>query len=204
MPVRVEARDMWARRQRVLRSAVRRCRPVACWYIGLRDLVVATLVATDDEPRLVDCAALRCEWQAPSSMLCPGLLEIAHFGASSAVVHVAALEASALPATDEDIVEIDHEGARSSYSRAGIRAALATFRRARLPLVSLHGDVTARLALGHALGATHQSVAGSLTSDPLAAVTVAPDCEAKASALGSSLTVPIGLALALMTPRDAS
>ena len=197
----VEAHLVWRRRQTALAAAVRRGRPVGCWYLGRTELVVATLVATDDEPRLVDCAAVRCLWQPSVAAICPGLLEVAGAGAKHAQLHVAALDA--LPAAGAissagvaDEVEIEIETETLRFARGEIADAAALFRRADLALVSLRAAAAARAELSRVLGAAPCAGAErSLAGDPLAAISVAPECETKASALGASLAVPVGLAL---------
>lgn len=180
---------------------MRRGRPVGCWYLGRTELVVATLVATDDEPRLIDCAAVRCVWQVSTTAICPGLLEVAGAGAEHAVLHVAALDATPAagantPAAAADEVEVELEGATLRFARREIEGAVASFRRAALPLVSLRAAAVARAELVRVLGGEPRADAqGTLAGDPLAAISVTPDCEIKAAALGASLAVPVGLAL---------
>jgi hypothetical protein len=184
-------------RASALRRAVRRRRPIACWHLGREQLVVAALVATDDEPALLDCAAVRCAWQTPSAPICAGILELASRGAKNALIHVAAIDAPA-SADEPAELEVDCDGEVTAYSRDLIEEAAACFRRAQLPLASLRAEPWARSQLLRFLGGADRKgdAKSGLAADPLAAVTVVPECESRATALGPLLAVPIGLALA--------
>jgi hypothetical protein len=174
--------------------------PVAFWHFGRHHLVAATLCAGDDEPLLLACAAVRAEWLGTmrvSGGLCPGFLELSRRTVSDARLHAAALAAAA-DATDEDAVEIEESGSRFHVSRARIDDVVDLFLAARLPLVTLECETSARGHLVRYFGPPDGRRAGerSLADDPLAAVSVTPACEGAAAALGPLLAVPVGLALA--------
>lgn len=186
--------------RRSLQRAARRHAPVAFWHFGRDHLVVAELRAGEDEPLLLACAAVRAEWvgaMRAGEALSPGLLELHRRGVTGARLHVAAL------ATDDDsaagdAVEIEESGRRLRVSRARIDHVVELFAAARLPLVALDDEASARDHLGRFFGPTGRKRAGerTLADDPLAAVSVTPACEPAAAALGSLLAVPVGLALA--------
>jgi len=185
---------------RSLQRAARRRAPVAFWYFGRDHLVVAELRAGEDEPLLLACAAVRAEWvgaMRAGEALSPGLLELHRRGVTGARLHAAALAADDDSAA-EDAVEIEESGRRLRVSRARIDHVVELFVAARLPLVALAHETSARDHLDRFFGPTGGKRAGdrSLADDPLAAVSVTPACEPAAAALGSLLTVPVGLALA--------
>jgi hypothetical protein len=165
------------RRPRLLQRATRRRTPVAFWHFGTTHLVVATLRASDDEPLLLSCAAVRSQW----------------LGATG---HVAALAAVAYGAA-EDAIEVEEAGGPMCFSQAGIDHVVDLFRVARLSLVRLEGETSARSHLMRYFGPVDSKCTGerSLADDPLAAVSVTPTCESAAASLGALLAVPVGLAL---------
>jgi len=151
----------------------------------------------DDEPLLLACAGVRAQalaWSAPFS---PGLLEASRACAVRVRFHVAALDAVHLEPSDGDVVEIPTEGGTLRAARVAIDRAASGFRAAELRLLALTLAPAARDSLSRFLGqARSSSTEGrSLAGDPLAAVSVAPDCEAAAASLGELLAVPVGLAL---------
>ena len=181
----------------MLRRASRRREPVAFWHLGAETLVVAVLKRSDDEPLLLACAAVHAKalaWCAPFS---PGLLEASLACAAGRRLHVAALDTVHLAAGDGDVVEIASPAGAIRAARIVIDGAAANFRAAKLRLVTLTVEPVARAALARFLGESSDRAAGGrgLAGDPLAAVSVAPDCEAQAAALGGLLAVPVGLAL---------
>jgi hypothetical protein len=185
---------------RSLQRAARRRAPVAFWHFGRDHLVVAELRAGEDEPLLLACAAVRAEWvgaMRAGEALSPGLLELLRRGVTGARLHAAAIAADDDSAAD-DAVEIEESGRRLRVSRARIDHVVELFVAARLPLVALAHEASARDHLGRFFGPTGGKRAGdrSLADDPLAAVSVTPACEPAAAALGSLLAVPVGLALA--------
>lgn len=132
------------------------------------------------------------------------------FAASGADRHGAA--ATALAGADERIAAV--RGGSGRRVRAQLRAvsqAQALFRRARLRLLALDCEACALVTLAETLGT---SAAGSGPAfgqgssravacagddslrQPLAAVSVSPEAERAAHALGDDLAVPVGLALA--------
>jgi hypothetical protein len=188
------------RRPRSLQRATRRRTPVAFWHFGATHLVVATLRASDDEPLLLSCAAVRSQWlgaTGPGQALCPGFLELHRRGVNGAGLHVAALAAGA-DGSAEDAIEIEEGGGPLCFSRACIDHVVDLFRVARLPLVRLEGEASARRHLMQYFGPSDSKRTGerSLAGDPLAAVSVTPACESSAAGLGELLAVPVGLALA--------
>jgi hypothetical protein len=187
------------RRPRLLQRATRRRTPVAFWHFGTTHLVVATLRASDDEPLLLSCAAVRSQWlgaTGPGQALCPGFLELHRRGVNGAGLHVAALAAVAYGAA-EDAIEVEEAGGPMCFSQAGIDHVVDLFRVARLSLVRLEGETSARSHLMRYFGPVDSKCTGerSLADDPLAAVSVTPTCESAAASLGALLAVPVGLAL---------
>jgi len=184
------------RGERLLRRAARRRRPVAFWHLGIDTLVVAVLAAGDDEPLLLTCAGVRASPIAWSAAFAPGLLEVSRSLSVVAPLHVAALDKSHLATDDADAIEVATETHHLRVARTAIEGTVATFRAAELRLVALTTEPAARASLARFLGearvvANERSLAG----DPLAAVSVAPDCETQAAALGELLSVPVGTAL---------
>lgn len=183
-----------------LQRAARRRAPVAFWHFGRHHLVVAELCAGEDEPLLLACAAVRAEWvgaMRAGEALSPGLLELHRRGVTGARLHAAALATDDDSAAD-DAVEVDEGGRRLRVSRARIDHVVELFVAARLPLVALEHEASARDHLARYFGPAGRKCSGerSLADDPLAAVSVTPACEPAAAALGSLLAVPVGLALA--------
>jgi hypothetical protein len=185
--------------ERAIYRAVRRRRPIAFWHVSQDQLVVATLRPGEDEPTLLSCAGVRAVWYGRGSAICPGLLDVARCGAGSAWLHAAALSELAGATIDLDI-EVDCEGRIARYARAVIAEVRAGFETAGLRLATLQAEPWARVQLLRFLGgsAERRSADRCLADDPLAAVTVAPECEAQAAALGPHLAVPIGLGLAYL------
>ncbi len=111
-------------------------------------------------------------------------------------VHVAALDSTHLEPDEDDAVEIATGGGTLRAARIAIDLAASGFRVAGLRLVALTTEPAARASLGRFLGAARGHAEGrSLAGDPLAAVSVAPECETTAAVLGELLTVPVGMAL---------
>lgn len=192
--------------ERLLKRAVRRRRPVAFWHLARSRLVAATLRPSDDEPLLLTCAAISAEWHGASRAICPGLLELGLVVAAGVESHAAAL--------DEQEAEDGGSGVRVEWAdgSAGFSATVITevvsgFARVGFRLAALRPAPWARGQLTRFLGAAVASPPADrrLADDPLAAVTVAPDCEAQAARLGPLLAVPIGMALACfgVLGRDA-
>lgn len=185
------------RGERLLRRAARRREPVAFWHLGSETLVTAVLRRGDDEPLLLACAGVRAHalaWNAPFS---PGLLEASLACAVRVRFHVAALDAAHLEPSDGDAIEIPTDSGTLRAARTVIDRAASGFRAAELRLVALTLAPAARASLTRFLGAggPNETEGRSLSGDPLAAVSVAPDCEAAAASLGELLTVPVGMAL---------
>jgi len=183
-----------------LQRAVRRRLPVAFWHFGNTHLVVATLRAGDEEPLLLSCAAVRSEWLTGSSSTstpCAGFLELHRRYVKEARLHAAAL-ASAAGSMGENILEVEEGGQSVRVSLSDIDHVVDLFHAARLSLVWLACETTARGHLLQHFGPADSTRAGErrLADDPLAAVSVAPACERAAANLGNLLAVPVGLALA--------
>ena len=185
------------RGERALRRAARRRRPVAFWHLGPETLVVAVLERGDDEPLLLACAGVRATAIAWHGPFAPGLLEASRACAVSARLHVAALDVAHLSADGADAIEVDGAAGPLRVARGAIDRAVASFRAAELRLVALTVEPAARASLARFLGEARALAPNerSLAGDPLAAVSVAPDCEAGAAALGELLSVPVGMAL---------
>jgi len=98
---------------------------------------------------------------------------------------------------DADAIELEESGRRLRVSRTSVDRVVALFDAARLLLVALEDETAARDHLVRFFGPAGEKRSGerSLADDPLAAVSVAPACEATAAALGHLLAVPVGLAL---------
>jgi hypothetical protein len=111
--------------------------------------------------------------------------------------HVAALDAVDLEPSDGDAIEIPTDDGTLRAARKSIDRAVSEFRAADLRLVALMLAPAARASLSRFLGQSRSSTTEgrSLAGDPLAAVSVSPDCEAAAASLGELLAVPVGLAL---------
>jgi len=185
------------RGERALRRAARRRRPVAFWHLGPETLVVAVLERGDDEPLLLGCAGVRATPIAWSGPFAPGLLEASRACGVGTRLHVAALDVAHLGAAGPDAIELDADSGRLCVARAAIDRAVWTFRAAELRLVALTVEPIARASLARFLGEARSLAPNerSLAGDPLAAVSVAPDCETQAAALGELLSVPVGMAL---------
>ena len=181
----------------MLRRASRRREPVAFWHLGRELLVTAILRRGDDEPLLMACAGLRAvplAWKAPFA---PGLLDASRAMHVRARIHVAALDAAHLEPADDDAVEVETSEGALRAARSAIDGAAQSFRAADLRLAALTTERVARASLARFLGESRgQGEGRSLAADPLAAVSVAPDCEPTAAALGELLAVPVGMALA--------
>jgi hypothetical protein len=180
-----------------LRRAGRRRQPVAFWHLGVETLAGAVLAAGDDEPLLIACAGVRASAIAWSGPFAPGLLEASGALGAAARLHAAALDGKYLDCEGVDAVEIALESESIRVARTAIDRAVASFRAAELRLVALTTEPAARASLVRFLGEA-RTLSGngkSLAGDPLAAVSVAPDCEAQAATMGELLSVPIGMAL---------
>lgn len=185
------------RGERLLRRAARRREPVAFWHLGQDTLVAAVLRRGDDEPLLLACAGVRARALAWNASFSPGLLEASRALAVGVRFHVAALDTVHLEPSDEDTIEIPTDGGILRAARTAIDQAASEFRAADLRLVALMLAPAARESLSRFLGQARSSATEgrSLAGDPLAAVSVAPDCETAAASLGELLAVPVGLAL---------
>jgi hypothetical protein len=198
-----------------------RTRRAAFWYLGPDRIVAAIVSRTQREPVLEACAASYSP-PVPGGSFAPGVIEVAWVLGCERLIHVAALaatfcrveaqEAESVEAprrrrrqrAPEDAVEVEgvsrRRGAVSGVDGVGVWAdegavaeAAALFRRARLHLLALDCEPCALASLADALG----------TSDPdgarrqhLSAVSILPESESAAEALGDDLAVPVGLAVA--------
>lgn len=84
-------------------------------------------------------------------------------------------------------------GVRVWADEGAVAQAASLFRRAQLRLIALDCEPCALASLADALGT---SDADGARRQPLAAVSVLPDSESAAEALGEDLAVPVGLAVA--------
>lgn len=178
----------------------------AFWALSPDQLVVAVLEPTADEPLLIACAALRPRLMEndQKGMFAPGIVELARSVCSEKLGHVVALPAQYSRLVEEDeAVAVDERysvsalvGGGSGLSVHAMPEAVAEsrslFLQAGLRLEAVDCAATAVLNFRSYLGEGTEGVKGL---DPLVAVSVAPTCEATASALGSLLSVPLGLAL---------
>ena len=170
---------------------------MAFWHLGIETLSVAVLAAGDDEPLLLACAGVRASpiaWRGPFA---PGLLDASRALGVGARLHAAALDGSHLGADGADAIEVANDAERVRVARPAIDLTVAAFRAAELRLIALTTEPAARASLVRFLGEARALATSerSLAGDPLAAVSVAPDCESQAAALGELLSVPIGMAL---------
>jgi hypothetical protein len=187
----------------------------AFWLLGSRRLAVAVLEPTTDEPLLVACATLVLDEGPAGADFAPGLLETAAAAAALRVPHVAALDrewsrvlaSDAAPAArgdESETVLVDVDGAtdlRAAVTRSAVARAAERFRSAGLRLASLDCADCALLSLAAYLGRSPAADVAALLEeaaalDPLTAISVAPECEAKAEHATELLAVPVGLALA--------
>jgi len=194
-----------------------RARRAVFWYLACDRIVAAVVSRAEREPVLESCAASYAS-AVSGSFFAPGMLEIAWVLGCEKDAHVAALASSfcrveaagdACPEVageddDEPAVETvrGERLAALSGSKDAVRIwarenavaqAAALFRRARLNLVALDCEPCALTSLADALGARDGDGA---RRQHLSAVTVLPDCEGAAEAIGDDLAVPVGLAVA--------
>jgi len=206
-----------------------RVRRMAFWHVGARRLVVAVVERTADEPLLHACVSIGGEPQPPRLPFAPGIVEAARAVSACRLRHAVALDDEFCRIVGEDgppagfagdlaTVAVPVAGAgqaRVEASLAAIETLMELFRQAHLSLDVLDCGACATMSLGQFLGRPLEREAhgGGLADvtvspafpDPLAAVSVAPQCEAAAAELGAALTVPVGLALGvfgLVTDAD--
>jgi hypothetical protein len=194
----------------------------AFWHIGPERLVVGVMEARVDEPLLVACADLFTRaGTALGVRVAPGLLDVAQVVEARDLDHIVALDGSyfeivglpvaelevgvpaVVPAeTGDDRIEARVCGAEDSITvridRGLVETVAQLFACASLNLIRL--DCAHAAAFNLRNFASGQAPPGdafaeAVRADPLAAVSVAAHCEAAASILGESLSVPVGLAL---------
>ena len=172
------------------------------------------LEPTTDEPLLVACADIAVETRGPRDDFAPGLLETAAAARALRLPHVAALDARwcrllggdvdverEAPADAEIVMRVEGaSGLRVAATRTAVVGAVQRFAAARLQLAALDAAPCALLNVAiHLARVSHgESAAEGFDEadlDPLAAVSVAPECESDASRAGRALAVPVGLAL---------
>ena len=184
-----------------------RARRRAFWELAGSHLVVAVVERRGDEAQLEACAMVRAAQSPPSALFAPGLLDASYAVGACRLSHIAALEGrhcrlypSRPPATLPDdserkFLRVAVRGSRGGTleaDRGAVSAAAGLFSRAGLRLAAIDGAPCAAMNLRAFLGG---SGANELV-DPLAAVSVAAECEQSANQLATELAVPIGLALA--------
>ncbi len=201
-----------------------RRRAKAFWHLGPERLVAAVLEPTADEPLLRACTVVEAAAASAGPLFAPGLLETALVLGSRSLANLAALDdVYARVIRDDDEQDVAPAGRVSGAappqatmrvqvqgadgwcveaSGAAVEEARRLFEEAHLKLVSLDCYACALANLGAVLGDGEPSFdaapSGSSAAalDPLAAVSVTPEAEDTAVALGPLLTVPVGLALA--------
>ena len=205
-------------------SASLRSSRATFWHLGPDRLVAAVVCRSeaDDEPVLEACAA---SYAAPTgrALFAPGIVEVAWALGAGRLAHIAALgggfcrvesfepepprrgrRRAPVPdpgaATDTIAVIRDFEGLRVRAERHVVQQAASLFRRARLHLLALDCEPCAIATLSEVLGIAEGSGA---KCQPLAAVSVRPEAERAAEALGADLAVPVGLAVAWFGGRRA-
>jgi hypothetical protein len=163
--------------------------------------VLGQAAGVGEEPLLVACAGLEAAraWGHRPAFV-PGLLETACAVGAFGLGHWVALGGglSRLVEADEAgggqaglRVAVDGpEGVWAEVDREVLETLTTLFSRSRL---RLHGVDSADCALANLSGFLGQ--ADQSSRDPLAAVTVVPECEQAATSLGRHLAVPVGLAL---------
>ncbi|HYC54315.1 MAG TPA: hypothetical protein VEL28_05180 [Candidatus Binatia bacterium] len=189
------------------------------WYLAPDRLVAAVLLRTSEEPLLEACAASYAHGGA-ECLFAPGVVELSWVLGAERIGHVAALAASlcAVRAQDDDAVLDADDAAAVRVSGASelrvharaqaVTQAHALFRRARLRLLGLDCEPCALSTLAEVLGTGDElsphgaDLGNGRRHQPLSAVSIRPDAEKAAHALGEDLAVPVGLALAWFgTPR---
>ncbi|MFN2376365.1 MAG: hypothetical protein ABR538_07490 [Candidatus Binatia bacterium] len=195
-----------------------RARRAVFWYLGSDRIVAAVVARGEREPVLEACAASYSA-AIDGSRFAPGLLEIAWVLGCEDQAHVAALaapycrlesiegdaraalegavqlagSAAAQPGGERVAAVRGADGLRVYADAVAVSQAAAMFRRARLRLVALDCEPCALASLADALGSGD---AEGARRQHLSAVTVMPDSESSAEALGEDLAVPVGLAVA--------
>jgi hypothetical protein len=194
------------------------------WHLAEDRIVAAMIARAEREPVLEACAASYGR-PISGSCFAPGVIEVSWVLGADREAHVAALaapfcridaaaaqaafgeaahaafdppEADGPAGAAEDAGErlATVRGAASGFKvrahEGAVAQAAAMFRRARLRLVALDCEPCAIATLAEALGTGDP---GGARRQHLSAVTVMPDCEAAAEALGEDLAVPVGLAI---------
>lgn len=191
-----------------------RARKEAFWHIGPERLVVGVMEARVDEPLLVACADLFTRaGTALGARVAPGILDVARAVGALELDHIAALDACYFEVVEgrgghleadagEDEVETRVAGIDDAMSvrvdRSVVESVIALFACAKLNLVALdcaHAAAFNLVNFASGEAPPGDAFAEAVAADALAAVSVAANCEAAASALGDCLTVPVGLAL---------
>jgi hypothetical protein len=180
---------------------------------------VAVLEPGAEEPLLLRCASTAVLAEPVAAAFAPGLLDTSQAVACDELRHVAALDATLARLIDSaDGAGLAEDAVATAAAAGGddgglvlrpvsgagwtaepmvaaerwaVEATVAAFERAGLVLESLDAAACAEATVADLLGLPLSS-----PLDPLAAVSVAPECEQAALALGVDLVVPVGLALA--------
>jgi hypothetical protein len=136
----------------------------------------------------------RHETLSPGDVALPGSLAV------TVAREAAASPGAATEATDTERQRSERRGAVSGghgvrvwADEGAVAQAASLFRRAQLRLIALDCEPCALASLADALGT---SDADGARRQPLAAVSVLPESESAAEALGEDLAVPVGLAVA--------
>ncbi len=173
----------------------------AFWYAGPGFLAVAVCRRTRDEPVLSSCASVSDLSAGGESRFCAGVLEAAVAAGTESLPHVVGLASQfcrIAPAEDgEDGVAVSGMDARAFADLEAVERIEQLFAAAALNLAAVDCEDCALMTLAEALGL---SCAAAASTDPLAAVSVSSSCEALAVEYGTRLCIPIGLALARLTP----
>jgi len=176
----------------------------AFWHFSPQRLVVALLARSADEPLLLGCASVEQRAQLPTAPFAAGLIEAARATSTLTVNHVVALDehyCRLLPveqASVDSVAVLGCAGLAAQTAVATVAALVELFADAQLRLLAVDSAECARMSLRQFLGGGGghgDESGGSARADPLAAVSVLPQCEAAASELAALLAVPVGTAL---------
>jgi len=173
----------------------------AFWHMTPQRLVVAVMAAAPDEPLLLSCAGVETSSQIPTALFASGLIEAARVAGALSIYHVVALDECYCHLVSADgvvvsAVRVDGcSGLAAQVEVETVAAVVELFADASLQLVGVDSAECARISLREFLGSTDDDAATTRAIDPLAAVSVTPECEDVATELASFLDVSIGLAL---------
>lgn len=180
---------------------LRAANQTAFWHLAPRRLVVAVLARSAEEPVLLSCAMVAVQSQLPASSFAAGVIEAARAVCALRLDNVVALDdpycrlVSADSAGAESVPVAGRTGMMVQAAATTVTSVVDLFADAQLRLVAIDSAECARISLAEFLGSDGDASVQSSLADPLAAVTVLPECETVASELASLLAVPVGAAL---------